>query len=75
MAKKMTRRESLKSEPSGSHVALEFDCEDKKKEKMVMNLFGKGEIIFFKMEKFHCWIIEGDIEWAHHVGISSLLGV
>jgi hypothetical protein len=32
----MKRRESFKSKSGGSQLALEIDCEDKKKEKMVM---------------------------------------
>jgi hypothetical protein len=75
MAKKMKKRESFKSEPSWNHVTLEFDHEDKKKEKMVVTLFGRGKIIFSKMKKFHQWIARRDIKWVHHIGISSLLGM
>jgi hypothetical protein len=42
LAEKMKRRESLESKPNGNQVALEFDCEEKKREKMVVTLFDKG---------------------------------
>ncbi len=40
-----------------------------------MIFFSKQNIIFLEMEKFHWWITRRDIEWAHHVSISSLLGM
>jgi hypothetical protein len=43
-----------------------------KKEKMAMTFFGKGKIIFSKMDKFQQWIPIRDDEWAKHVGIFSL---
>ncbi len=43
-----------------------------KKEKMAVTFFGKGKIIFSKMDKFQQWIPIRDDEWAKHVGIFSL---
>ncbi len=42
---------------------------------MVMIFFGKGKIIFLKMNKFQQWIIGKDVEWAKHVGVFSLLNI
>jgi hypothetical protein len=49
MVENMKKR---KKELGGSQVASKFECEDEKKEKMVVTLSGKGKIIFLEMEKF-----------------------
>ncbi len=48
----MKRRESLESKSNGNQLAPKLVCEEKNKEKMVMTIFGKGKIIFLKMDKF-----------------------
>ncbi len=69
----MKRRKSSKFEIGGSQATPKFDKEDKKREKMVVILFGKGKIIFSEMEKFQRWIVRRDLKWAWHVNVFSLL--
>jgi hypothetical protein len=57
MAKKMKRREIIKSKLGGNQIASKFECEDKKKEKMVVILFDRKKIILLKLEKFQQWIL------------------
>jgi len=45
MVENMKKR---KKELGGSQVASKFECEDEKKEKMVVNLSGRGKIIFLR---------------------------
>ncbi len=61
----MRRRESLESESNGNQGTLEFDREEKKREKMVVTLFGRGKI----------WIVGRDVEWVWHVGVFGLFNM
>jgi hypothetical protein len=65
MVEKMRRRESLESESNGNQGTLEFDREEKKREKMVVTLFGRGKI----------WIVGRDVEWVWHVGVFGLFNM
>jgi hypothetical protein len=42
---------------------------------MVVTFFGKGKIIFAKMDKFQRWIAGKDVEWAKHVSIFGLFNI
>ncbi len=75
MIERMKKNESLDSEPRGSQPTLKIDQEEKKREKMVVIISGKGRISFSKMEKFQWWIVGKDVEWAKHVNNFSLLSI
>jgi len=64
MVEKIKRKESLKSKLGENQASLEFDHKDRKKEKMVVIFFNRGNIIFLQMEKFQKWTTNRDLEWA-----------
>jgi hypothetical protein len=52
MVEKMKRKKSLKFKPGNSYATPKFDCEDRKRDKMDVILFGRKKIIFLEMEIF-----------------------
>ncbi len=61
----MRRIESLEFESSRNKGTPEFDCEEKKRKKMVVTLFGRGKI----------WIVGRDVEWVWHIRIFGLFNM
>ncbi len=74
-AKIMRRRENLELEPKGSQTTPKLEWEEKKREKMIMTIFGKCKIVFIEMDKFQQWIVKKDALWENQVGVFSLLSM
>ncbi len=61
----MRRKESLEFESNGNQGTPKFDHEEKKKEKLVVAIFGRGKI----------WIVGRDVEWVWHVSVFGLFNM